>query len=225
MFDQACKDAYNELKRRVTSAPIIQPPNWDEPFEIMCDASDYAVGVVLGQRIGKNLHVIAYASRMSDEAPCNYHTAEKELFAVVFALEKFKSYLLGIKVVFTDHAALRYLLKKKESKPRLIRWILLLQEFDLQIKDKKGVENHIADHLGRLRTKNIQTETIRETFPDEQLYVLHSSARPWYANLVNYLVTKEFSQVCLNPKKTSYELMLNIIFGTLLICENFMRVK
>jgi hypothetical protein len=158
---------------------------------------------------------------MLDGAQCNYHTTEKKLFAVMFALERFRSYLLG----FTDHAALRYLLKKKESKPRLIRWILLLQEFDLQIKDKKGVENHIADHLGRLRTKNIQTETIRETFPDEQLYVLHSSARPWYANLVNYLVTKEFSQVCLNPKKTSYELMLNIIFGTLLICENFMRIK
>jgi hypothetical protein len=59
VFDQACKDAHDELKRRVTSAPIIQPPNWDEPFEIMCDASDYAVGAVLGQRIGKNLHVIA----------------------------------------------------------------------------------------------------------------------------------------------------------------------
>jgi hypothetical protein len=68
MFDQACKDAYDELKRRVTSAPVIQPPNWDEPFEIMCDASDYTVGAVLGQRIGKNLHVIAYASRMLDGA-------------------------------------------------------------------------------------------------------------------------------------------------------------
>ena len=74
MFDQVCKDAHDELKRRVTSAPIIQPPNWDEPFEIMCDASDYAIGVVLGQRIGKNLHVIAYASRMLDRAQCNYHT-------------------------------------------------------------------------------------------------------------------------------------------------------
>jgi hypothetical protein len=123
----------------------------------------------------------------------NYHTTENELFAVVFALEKFRSYLLGTKVVvFTDHVALRYLLKKKESKPRLIRWSFLLQEFDLEIKDKKGVENHVADHLSRLRTKDIQTETITETFPDEQLYVLHSSTRPWYANLVNYLVTKEF---------------------------------
>jgi hypothetical protein len=126
---------------------------------------------------------------MLDGAQCNYHTTEKELFAVVFALEKFRSYLLGTKViVFTDHAALRYLLKKKESKPRLIRWILLLQEFDLEIKDKKGAENHVADHLSRRRTDDIQTETIRETFPDEQLYVLHSSTRPWYADLVNYLV-------------------------------------
>ena len=88
----------------------------------MCDASDYVVGVNLRQRIGKNLHVIAYASRILDGAQCNYHTVEKELFAVVFAIEIFKSCLLGTKVViFTDHAPLRYLLKKKESKPRLIR--------------------------------------------------------------------------------------------------------
>jgi hypothetical protein len=161
----------------------------------MCDASDYAVGAVLGQRIGKNLHIITYASRMLNGAQCNYHITEKKLFAVVFALEKFRSYLFGTKViVFIDHAALRYLLKKKGSKPRLIRWILLLQEFDLEIKDKKGAENHVADHLSRLRTEDIQTETIRETFPDEQLYVLHSSTRPWYADLVNYLVTKEFPQ-------------------------------
>jgi hypothetical protein len=138
VFDQACKDVHDELKRRVTSSLIIQPPNQDEPFEIMCNASDYAVGAILGQRIGKNLHVITYACRMLDGVQCNYHITKNELFAVVFALEKFRSYLLGIKViVFTDHAALRYLLKKKESKPRLIRWILLLQEFDLEIKDKK----------------------------------------------------------------------------------------
>jgi len=98
---------------------------------------------------------------------------------VVFALEKFRYYLLGIKVViFTDHAALRYLLKKKESKPRLIRWILFLQESDIEIKDKKGVENHVVDHLSRLRIKNIQTKTVRETFSYNHLYVLHSSTRP-----------------------------------------------
>jgi hypothetical protein len=119
MFDQACRDAHNELKRRVTFASIKQPPNWDEPFAIICDANDYTLGVVLGQRIGKNLHVITYASHMLDKAQCNYHTTEKEPFTVMSAIEKFRSYLLGTKVVvFTNHATLRYLLKKKESKPR-----------------------------------------------------------------------------------------------------------
>jgi hypothetical protein len=107
VFDQACKDVYDELKRRVTSAPIIQPPNWDEPFEIMCDASDYAVRTMLGQRIEKKLHVITYASHMLNGALCNYLTTKNELFAVVYAVEKFRSYLLDTKVVFIDHAALR----------------------------------------------------------------------------------------------------------------------
>jgi hypothetical protein len=95
----------------------------------------------------------------------------------------------------------------------------------LRSKIKKGVGNHVADHLSRLRTKDIQAETIRETFPNEQLYVLHSSTRPWYADLVNYLVTKEFPPGLSTFQKTSYKLMLNIIFGTLFIYENFMRIK
>jgi hypothetical protein len=85
----------------------MQLPNWDEPFKIMYDASDYMVGVVLWQKIEKNLHVIAYVSPMLDEAQCNYHATEKTLFAVVFALEKSRSYLLGTKVVvFTNHVVL-----------------------------------------------------------------------------------------------------------------------
>jgi len=154
----------------------------------MCNASNYAVGAVLGQRVGRAAHVIYYASRTLDSAQCNYSTTEKELLAIVFALEKFRSYLLGTKViVFSDHAALRYLLAKKEAKPRLIRWILLLQEFNLEIRDKKGTENLVADHLSRLTTSE-EAAPLKDDFPDEHLFVTQGMV-PWYADIVNCLVT------------------------------------
>ncbi|CAM8968884.1 unnamed protein product [Rhodiola kirilowii] len=190
-FTDSCREAIDELKLALTSVPIIQAPDWDQSFEIMCDARDYAVGAVLGQRVDKKPIVIYYASRTLDAAQRNYSTTEKELLAVVFTLEKFRSYLLGTKVVvFSDHAAIRYLMTKKEAKPRLIRWILLLQEFDLDIKDKKGIENTVADHLSRL-VREEDTGQITETFPDEHLYAL-TGKLPWYAPIMNYLVGGKF---------------------------------
>ena len=110
------------------------------------------------------------------------------MLAVVFTLEKFRPYILGSKIiVYTDHAALKYLLSKKEAKPRLIRWVLLLQEFDLEIKDKKGSENSVADHLSRLHTTS--SCEICDAFPDEQLCAVATKV-PWFARIVNYLVTK-----------------------------------
>ncbi|KAM1929263.1 hypothetical protein ACFX13_030840 [Malus domestica] len=168
-FTKECTASFNQLKELLTTAPIIVPPDWSLPFELMCDASDYALGAVLGQRKDRRPHVIYYASRTLNDAQLNYSTTEKELLAVVFALDKFRSYLIGTKViVFTDHAALKYLLTKKEAKPRLIRWILLLQEFDIEIRDKKGSENVVADHLSRM-VHNEEPLPILETFPDEQM--------------------------------------------------------
>ncbi|KAM2230551.1 hypothetical protein ACFX1S_014941 [Malus domestica] len=150
-FTKECTASLNQLKELLTTAPIIVPPDWSLPFELMCDASNYALGAVLGQMKDKKPHVIYYASRTLNDAQLNYSTTKKELLAVVFALDKFRSYLIGTKViVFTDHAALKYLLTKKEPKPRLIRWMLLLQEFDIEIRDKKGSENVVADHLSRM---------------------------------------------------------------------------
>ncbi|KAM6592929.1 hypothetical protein CsatA_000632 [Cannabis sativa] len=185
-----CPYAFQILKDKLISAPIVTTPNWELPFEIMCDASDYAIGAVLGQRVDKVFRTIYYASRTLNDAQLNYATTEKEMLAIVFACDKFRPYLIGNKViVYTDHSAIKYLMTKKDAKPRLIRWVLLLQEFDLEIKDKKGTENLVADHLSRLEleeNQNTKEVQINEDFPDEQLFLLNSTV-PWFADYVNYL--------------------------------------
>jgi hypothetical protein len=138
-FDEKCLAAFRTFKRALVSALIIQPPDWRQPFEIMCDASDYNVGAVLGQRKEGRVHTVYYASKTINEAQLNYSTTEKELLAVVFAFENFISYIVNSKVIiYTDHAAIKYLFAKKDAKPRLIRWILFLQGFDVEIRDKRG---------------------------------------------------------------------------------------
>nr|KAJ0186741.1 hypothetical protein LSAT_V11C900488880 [Lactuca sativa] len=155
----------------------MQAPNWDLPFEIMCDASSYAIGAILGQKNGRASHVIYYASRTLDNAQSNYSTTEKELLAIVFALEKFRQYLLGTKViVYSDHAALKYLMTKKDAKPRLIWWILL-----------------------RI-TSNKTPLPLRDEFPDEHLFSLTQSI-PWYADIVNFLVTKRYPDAFTHAQK------------------------
>ncbi|KAM2135848.1 hypothetical protein ACFX1R_005682 [Malus domestica] len=187
-FDDECEKTFNHLKEMLTLASIIVSPDWSLPFKLMCDALDYALGAVLGQMRDKKPHVIYYASRTLNDPQLNYSTTEKELLAVVFALDKFCSYLLGTKVIiYTIHATLKYLLTKKEVKPRLIRWMLLLQEFDVEIRDKKGSENVVVDHLSRL-VHDEDAVPIPETFLDEQLLSIKVSEQ-WYADLVNYLVT------------------------------------
>ena len=117
IIDEEGKRAFTMLKQALIEAPILQSPNWDLPFEIMCEVSEYAVGTVLGQRLDKKPTTICYASKTLIKAQINYTTTKKELMAVVYAVEQFRPYMLGSKIIiYTDHAALKYLLSKKEAK-------------------------------------------------------------------------------------------------------------
>ncbi|XP_074314310.1 uncharacterized protein LOC141649522 [Silene latifolia] len=195
VFDDACRLAFDSLKEKLVTTPIIQAPRWDLPFEIMNDASDYALCAVLGQREGKVAHVIQYASSLLNDAQRNYTTTEKEFLAVVYAIEKFRAYLLGAKVIiYTDHKSIRQLVDKKDTKARLMRWVLLLSEFDIEIKDKQGSANVVADHLSRLHINEDLVKTmgvVDGSLPLESLYSM-KAVEPWYANLVNYMVTNKF---------------------------------
>ncbi|GJX04131.1 reverse transcriptase domain-containing protein [Tanacetum coccineum] len=152
IFSEDCILAFQTLKKKLTEAPILIAPNWDQPFEIMCDASDYAIGAVLGQRIEKHFRPIHYA----------------------------------------NHSALKYLFNKKDAKARLLRWVLLLQEFDFSVIDTKGAENYAADHLSRLENpyENVfDPKEINETFPLETLNTVTShdnQSTPWFADIANY---------------------------------------
>ncbi|GJZ72054.1 reverse transcriptase domain-containing protein [Tanacetum coccineum] len=177
-FDDECQKAFELLKEKLTCAPVIVSPNWNLPFELMCDASDFAVGAVLGQKDGKIFHPIYFASKTLNPAQQKYTLTEKELMAVAF--DKFRSYLILSKtVVHTDHSALRHLFKKQDAKPRLIRWILLLQEFDIEIKDRKGTENVAADHLSRIENNDSSDDSeVDDNFPGETLMEINTKNKP-----------------------------------------------
>lgn len=134
-------------------------------------------------------------SKTLDSTQANYTVTEMRMLAPVFAFDKFRSYLVGTKViVYTNHAAIMYLFNKKDAKSRLIWWILLLQEFAPQIRDRKSTQNQIVDHLSRLEDSSHVHNggQIHEEFLDEQLLALDVNQLSWYADIVNLLVSKVF---------------------------------
>ncbi|GKC14260.1 reverse transcriptase domain-containing protein [Tanacetum coccineum] len=165
VFSKDCIDAFQTLKKKLTEAPILVVPDWNLPFKLMCDASDFAIGTVLAQRKIKHFQPIHYASKTMTEAQIHYTTTEKEMLAVV----PYKT--------------------NKDAKSRLLRWVLLLQEFDITIRDKKESENLAADHLSRLENPHkdvLENKDINEHFPLETLGVISSESTPWFADYANY---------------------------------------
>ncbi|GKD01573.1 reverse transcriptase domain-containing protein [Tanacetum coccineum] len=193
IFSNECIQDFETLKKKLTEAPILIAPDWDLPFELMCDASDFAIGAVLGQCHEKHFRPIYYASKTINEAESHYTTTEKEMLAVVYAFEKFRSHLILNKcIVYTDHSALKYLFAKKDSKARLLRWVLLLQEFKFKVIDIKGADNLTADHLSRLENpyENVlDPKEINDEFPLETLNLVTfrgDSSTLWFADYANY---------------------------------------
>ncbi|XP_062118271.1 uncharacterized protein LOC133831878 [Humulus lupulus] len=179
-FNGDCLKAFQTLKDKLISAPIVATPKWDLPFELMYDASDCAVGAVLGQRVDRAFHTIYYASRTLNDTQLNCATTEKELLAIVFTFDKFHPYLVGNKdIVYTDHSA---------------------------IKDKKGTENLVADHLSRLEvaeTLSMKEVQINDSFPDEQLFAIRGENR----SSTSILPIKSFDIVYLKKKCIPYFLI------------------
>nr|GEU65905.1 reverse transcriptase domain-containing protein [Tanacetum cinerariifolium] len=219
-FSKECIESFNTLKRKLTEAPILIAPDWDLPFELMCDASNFVIGEVLGQRKNKHFQPIHYASKTMTEAQTHYTTTEKELLAIVYAFEKFWSYLvLSKSIVYTDHSAIKYLFSKKDAKARLMRWILLLQEFDIDVRDKKGAENLAADHISDLRTltkMSSRTKKLGKHFPskllDQLLFVLIVPHGLQISQTTMRGIS--LSMKCRPNRKTSFSKMSNITSGT-----------
>ncbi|GJS79678.1 reverse transcriptase domain-containing protein [Tanacetum coccineum] len=165
-FNEECIKAFELLKEKFTNAPIMVSPDWSRPFEFMCHARDFVVRAVLEQREGKHFCPIQFANKTLNNTQQNYTVTEKELLAV------------------------------QDAKPRLIRWILLLQEFDIEIKNKKGAKNVAADHLSRLENPYLEEsrdDDIDDNFPDKTLMNFSSIEEDnilWFADFANYLVVK-----------------------------------
>nr|GEU58747.1 reverse transcriptase domain-containing protein [Tanacetum cinerariifolium] len=191
IFSKECVETFQTLKRKLIEAPILIVPDWKMPFELMCDASDFAISAVLGQRQDKHFRPIHYASKTMTKAESNYTITEKEMLAVVSAFEKFRSYLIMNKsIVYTDYSALKYLFSKKDSKARLLYWALLLQEFTFKVINTKGDENLADDHLSRLKYPHqnmLDPKEINESFPLETLNLVSTRVRdPAYENSLIY---------------------------------------
>ncbi|GJX27349.1 reverse transcriptase domain-containing protein [Tanacetum coccineum] len=180
-------------QRKFTEAPILIAPDWDLPFELICDASDFAIGAVLGQRKNKHFQPIHYASKTMSEAQAHYTTTEKELHA--------------------------------DAKARLIAGILLLQEFDVEIRDKKGAKNLAADHLSRLENPHqneFENKEITETFHLETLrsVALRNDSTPWFAYFANYYAGNFIVKGNVVHEKQVFQRYSNIISVTYLSIQD-----
>lgn len=162
VWTQECQSAFEKLKTFITEAPILIYPDFTKPFLVLTDASGKGLGAILAQVIDEKEHPIAYISRSLKPAEQNYPVFEQEALAVVWAVKQFRTYLYQHKaIIVTDHAALQYILKKPNPSPRIARWGLALQEYDLEIRHRPGKNHGNVDALSRL-CSTVQTKATKD---------------------------------------------------------------
>jgi len=185
VWTERCESAWQQIKQQYTMAPILIPPRWDLEFHVHSDASNLAVGAMLAQNpTGKSDQPIVYASRLLNSAEKNYTTTEREALAMVYALQKFRHYLLGNKVVFfVDHMALTYLVNKPQASSRVTRWLLLFTEYDFSVVYKPGKTHGIADALSRTAYAEPPIG-VPDSTPDASLFYVEPE---WLTDVRTYL--------------------------------------
>jgi hypothetical protein len=147
-WDDECQISFEILKQKLSTTPVLRGPNWSLPFHICTDASDIALREVLGQRENQMPYAIYFVSKNLSPAEVNYTVTKKEFLAVVHAINKFRHYITGYQAfVHTDHSTIKFLVNKPITNPRVTRWMLLLQEFNINIIDRPSKGNLVADFL------------------------------------------------------------------------------
>ena len=208
------------MRAKISVAPILRGPHWTLPFHISTNASDMAIGGVLGQKEGQSPYAIYFISKNISPAELNYTVTEKEFLAVVYSINKFCNYIIGYKVfVHTYHSAIIFLMNKPITNGRVTRWLLILQEFNITVIDRPGKENLVADFLSRI-PHDSDTKPIDDTFPNEHLFVV-SNQTPWFASIANYLATGKvthhlapYEKRCIIVQSSNYSWVDNDLFHT-----------
>jgi hypothetical protein len=189
-------EVFDKLKQAILSAPILRTPNWEKSFLVFTDASGKGVGATLAQLDEEGYdYQIYYASRQLTSTEMNYTVTEREGLGVVFALKKFRHYLLGTKAtVVTDHQALVYLLNKPNTTGRIVLWIILLQKFDLEIVHRAGTKHGNFDFLSRME-KEVEVMSEDDDFPDAMLMSINIEDEPEeYKDIIQYLQSMNFPE-------------------------------
>lgn len=222
-WNERCQVAFDTLKEKLTSAPVLKYPNFSKPFTIHTDASNFAIGAVLTQKDEKGLeHPVVYASRTLNKAERNYATIDRECLAVVWALQQFRHFVLGSKdlEVVTDHEPLTNFVKTYETEEgRRARWIIRLQEYNPKIIYRPGKQNANADALSRINSENYICSLIRETEKDTSAIIEAQLADTKLKDIITYLRDGELTE---NPMRNKtivaeaemYQLIDGVLYRT-----------